>query len=48
MYGFIYIGIKISEIERAMYLMKIPAEKQLGIARDVSYMAGKAAKEMNA
>lgn len=41
----VYLGIKNSEIEIAMRLMKIHEDKQLGILDDVSYMAGIAAQE---
>lgn len=43
----IYLGIKNSEIEITMRLMKIHEDKQLGILDDVSYMAGIAAQERN-
>lgn len=45
--GVFYLGIKISEIVKAMHLMKIPRAKQVDVARDVSYMAAKAAGAMN-
>lgn len=43
----IYLGIRNSEIEIAMRLMKIHPDKQLGILDDVSYMAGIAVQEIN-
>ena len=47
MSGIFYLGIKLSEIETAMRMMKIPFMKRLGIARDVAYMASIAAEVKN-
>lgn len=47
MSGLFYIGLKNTEIEIAMRLMKIHEDKQLGVLRDVSYMADVYAEAKN-